>query len=130
MNNSKKNDPRFWRRWQASGAIRKPTNLVSEEVLFRRARAEGIDISKICVIGPRWAETRPLRKGVKSALVRCDLILRSDGSAVALDGAMGFDSLALMEMHGKGSANPNNLSWDEYVKSLIVLPGGQPVERN
>lgn len=85
------------------------STLVSEKVLKRRCREEGIDFSKVCVIGPRWAETAPRTAGAKSALVRCDLIIRSDGSAVALDGAMGWDSLSVLKKHCKGKANPKNL---------------------
>lgn len=98
------------------------STLVLEKELERRCREEGIDFSKVRVISPRWAQTAPKTAGAKSALVRCDLIIRSDGSAVALDGMMGWDSISVLERHRKGEANPNNLDWDEYAKSLTEMP--------
>lgn len=102
--------------------MNRKTTLITEEDLERRCHEEGIDFSKVCVIAPRWAETAPKGAEVKSALVRCDLIIRSDGSAVALDGNMGMDSQAIARKHCQGEANPQNLNWDDYVKSISSFP--------
>lgn len=75
------------------------TTLVSEAVHRSRCESENVDYSKVCVVKPRWAETGPKTPSSRSALVRCDLILRDDGTAVALDGATGMDSMALIENH-------------------------------
>ena len=98
------------------------STLVTIEELESRCRKEGIDFLNVCVIAPRWAETAPKTEEAKSALVRCDLIIRSDGSAVALDGCLGVDSQMVASKHCRGEANPNNLTWDDYVKSLTSLP--------
>jgi hypothetical protein len=66
------------------------------------------------------AETGPRTDGARSALVRCDLILRSDGTAVALDGCMGFDSMALLR-DARAVPLPQ---WDEFVKRVQELPDG------
>ena len=100
----------------------KKSTLITEKELERRCRREGIDFSKVCVLGARWAESTPKKKGVRSALVRCDLIVRDDGSAVGLDGAMAHDSLVLFDKHTLGKANPENLEWDEYVKKISLFP--------
>lgn len=102
--------------------IVKKSTLISEKELLKRVAAEGIDPKKVCVIIPRWAESAPKKEAVKSALVSCDLIIRSDGSAVYLDGIMGVDSVSIASAHIKGEANPKNIDWDEYAKSLTSLP--------
>jgi len=94
------------------------STLVSKEELIKRASAEGVDTSKICSCVPRWAESAPLKLGVKSALVRCDLILRSDGSIVALDGMMGIDSIFLYQSHLRGESNPKNFSWEKFIRKV------------
>ena len=152
MNESKKSNLRFWQKWKNSGAVgrKKVSTLVSEDILIRNVEREGVDVSKICSIKPRWAESAPRSRDAKSALVRCDLIIRSDGSAVALDGCMGCDSMIILELH---ITNGNNnsvraairsyfpevehhalsapelrkealrlLGWDEYAKRLTDLP--------
>lgn len=101
---------------------KKRTTLVSEKELKVRCKKEGIDFSKVCVYVPCWAKSASLKNGVKSALVGCDLIIRSDGSAVFIDGMMGMDSVAVAREHCGGKANPKNLEWEEYVKSLTSLP--------
>tara|TARA_Y100000310_G_scaffold325435_1_gene388898 strand:+ start:461 stop:769 length:309 start_codon:yes stop_codon:yes gene_type:complete len=98
------------------------STLVSERELQTRCEAEGIDFSQVCVCEPRWAESKPRSKNTRSALVRCDLIIRDNGSAVHLDGMMGADSIRLTESHVKGTANENNLPWDEYVQSVTSMP--------
>lgn len=127
VSQSKARDPRFWERWRHSGAIGvipagRVTTLVSEEELMRRCKKEGIVFAKVQTCVPRWAESAPRKKGVKSALVHCDLIIRSDGSAVFLDGMMGMESISVASGHCRGKANPENLEWEEYVKSLTSLP--------
>lgn len=98
------------------------TTIVSEEELMKRASAEGIDTSNISSCVARWAESAPLQPGVKSALVRCDMIVRSDYSFVWLDGMMGIDSIGLARAIQRGEANPKNLSWEEWVKEETDLP--------
>lgn len=129
LNRSKINDPRYWKIWRDSGAVGtvlqittgKKSTLISETELKKRCKKEGIDFSKVCAIVPRWAESTPLKKGVRSALVHCDLIIRSDGSFVFLDGAMGIDSMTIADQHAREKANPNNLGWDDYAASLTEL---------
>lgn len=96
------------------------STLVSKEDMIRRALSEGVDVSKIHVIVPRWAESRPYTKGVQSALVHCDLILRSDRSAVYLDGMMGTDSVALANRHINDSEPLP--PWKEYISKLMSFP--------
>ena len=125
MNRSKVLDPRFWRAWARSGALsttgQKVSTLVSEEKLARKCRKEGVDYAKVCALSTRWAQSAPRAKGVKSALVHCDLILRSDGSVVYLDGMMARDSVSLGCAHMKGKSNPDNLPWEEFVASVTNL---------
>ncbi len=126
MNRSKVLDPRFWRTWARSGALctpgQKVSTRVSEENLARKCRKEGVDFTRVNVCVPRWAQSAPRTKGAKSALVHTDLIVRSDGSVVYLDGMMGMDSMSLGYAHVKGKSNPDNLPWDEYVASVTDLP--------
>jgi|SRR5215510_11183396 len=75
------------------------STLISQEELDRRAGAEGIDVAKICVLSPRWAESGPRRPGARSALVGYDLIVRDDGSVVLLDGGMALDSALVASAH-------------------------------
>ena len=82
------------------------STLISLGELHKRIRAEGLDPQKVNVISPRWAESGPLRPGVKSALISCDLIIRSDNSAVYLDGAMSIDLMQLAAAHINGEDNP------------------------
>ena len=98
--------------------VKKATTLVSELELIRCVRAEGLDASKVCVVAPRWAETAPRKEGAKSALVTCDLIVRSDGSAVGLDGCMGEDSKCILRQHVENYDPLINTDWDVYVASL------------
>ncbi len=98
------------------------STLVLPEEMLQRAAAEGVDVSKISSIMPRWAESKPFTPGVKSALVRCDLIVRSDNSVVGLDGMLGIDSVYLAQQHMKGETNPKNLPWDKWVKSVSRFP--------
>lgn len=60
---------------------------------------EGIDPKKACAIFWRWAETAPYTEGVTSSLIRYDLLIRSDGSAVALDCCMSIESLRIGDLH-------------------------------
>lgn len=105
-------------------------DIISKEELITRAAAEGIDVSKIQVTTLHWAESAPLQPGVKSALVRSDLILRSDGSAVWLDKKMASDSIVLTMKHRDGKANPKNLSWEEWVQSVTQLWQGSEDQQN
>jgi len=98
------------------------TTIVSQEELMKRASAEGIDISKISSCVARWAESAPLQPGVKSALVRCDMIVRSDYSFVWLDGMMGIDSVSLARSIQKNEANPKKLPWEDWIKEVTSLP--------
>ena len=100
----------------------KRSTLVSEEGLRFLAGLEGVDPNLVCSIAPRWAESAPRSEDVESALVRCDLILRSDGSAVFLDGVMGGDSRELAAQHLEGQTNPNGLPWVEWTASVTELP--------
>jgi len=95
------------------------STLVTYEEMIRRALEEGVDVTKILVVGPRWAESKPRAEGVRCALVRRDLIVRDDRSAVYLDGAMGMDSMVLADRHvnGTGPLPP----WDEYVASISLF---------
>ena len=97
------------------------STLVSEEVLRRNCEAEGIDFTKVCVIKPRWAESKPRSPNAKSALVRCDTIIRDDGSAVFLDGAMSMDGTQVAGDHVKRGAIPAT-EWPQYVANLTQLP--------
>jgi len=98
------------------------STLISEDVLREHCEMEGIDFSQVCVMTPRWAESKSREEGARSALVRCDLIIRDDGSAVYLDGGMGRDSTELAQAHVKGESNLNNLLWDEFVESVTSMP--------
>jgi hypothetical protein len=81
--------------------------------------AEGI-AERPLVIGPRWAESAPRSPGSRSALIHCDLILRDDGSAVFLDGAMAANSTGLgLDYLEHGT---RGLSWDEFVSEHQRLP--------
>lgn len=100
----------------------KRSTLISEEGMLFLAGLEGIKSELICALAPRWAESAPKSEEAKSALVRCDLILRSDGSAVYLDGAMGSDSLELATQHMQGETNPNNLPWQDWADSVTEMP--------
>ena len=100
----------------------KKSTLLSEEGLRFLASLEGVNPDLICAITPRWAESAPKSEEAKSALVHCDLIVRSDGSAVYLDGNMGFDSAELASKHMQGEANPSGLPWEEWVASVTELP--------
>lgn len=93
------------------------STLVSMAELERCCREEGIDFSQVVVMAPRWAESAPRSEGAKSALVCCDCIIRSDGSAVFLDGAMAVDSMIIARQHMR-NPNPLRLAWEEYVVSL------------
>lgn len=103
-------------------AEQRGTTLVSIEELMQRAAIEGIDKNKICVIVPRWAESNAREENAQSALVRGDLIVRSDGSAVFLDGMMSLDSMDLAYTHIKGMSNPTELSWEEWTESVTKFP--------
>ena len=94
------------------------TTLIRESELFRRVAAAGLDPSRVCVIAPRWAEIAPekAKDGAKSELITCDLIIRSDGTAVGLDGCMGMDSMAIARHHAE-NYDPS-CDWDSYVASL------------
>ncbi len=72
---------------------------ITESELRARAHEEGVDQTRIKVWAPNWRETSPLLAGVMSALVRSDLILRSDGSVVYLDEQMGMDSITIADLH-------------------------------
>lgn len=74
------------------------STFVSEPVLCDRLAAEGIT-EGFTVVAPRWAESAPLQPGVRSALATCDAVIRSDGSAVFLDGAMSMDGSAKVNAH-------------------------------
>lgn len=97
------------------------STLVSEDVLRQNCEAEGIDFSKVCVIVPRWAESKPKSPNAKSALVMCDTIIRDDGSAVYLDGAMSMDGMQVAQDHIKRGAIPA-AEWPQYVANLTQLP--------
>lgn len=87
-----------------------------------RMIAEGIDLSKVDVMQLCWNASAAPQPGARSALVRCDLILRDDGSAVFLDRSMGMDSLNLADKHRTGTANPENLPWDQWVQTVSMFP--------
>ncbi len=72
---------------------------ITESELRARAHAEGVDQTKVDVWTPDWRETSPLLAGVRSALVRSDLIIRSDGSVVYLDEEMSMDSVTIASLH-------------------------------
>lgn len=72
--------------------------LVSDSVLRDRLAAEGIT-EGFTVCAARWAESAPLQPGVKSALATCDAVIRSDGSAVFIDGMMSMDGRAKARGH-------------------------------
>jgi hypothetical protein len=100
--------------------------------LAQRCYNEKIDITKVCAIAPRWAESAPRSPGARSALVHCDLILRSDGSAVYLDGCMGWNSLALCDKFLQGKVPGQVLvppatweEWDRFVESITDLPASE-----
>lgn len=97
------------------------STLVTEEVLRQKCEAEGIDVSKVCVCVPRWAESQPRSPDAKSALVRCDTIIRSDGSAVYLDGMMSADGTQVAQDHLKRGAVPAD-EWTDYASNLTELP--------
>lgn len=97
------------------------STLITESELRAKCEAEGVDFSKVCVLAPRWAESAPKKPSAQSALVHCDLIIRDDGSAVFLDGAMGEDSKRLAFEHCKGTSNPANLPWSGYVASVSQI---------
>ena len=103
------------------------STLIAKEEMERRVRAEGVTELPLA-IGPRWAESKPSRQqgpysppvGVKSALIHCDLLVRSDGSLVLLDGAMAKDSIALAQKLLDEGLPPGD--WDEFVEANQVLP--------
>lgn len=95
--------------------------LISKEEFRRHCEAEGVDFSKVCVLIPQWAESVPRTKGVESALVTSDLIIRSDGTVVFLDGLMSNEGKLLAAKHMAGTSNPGNLPWDQFVAN-VTLP--------
>ena len=97
------------------------STLVTKEELREKCEAEGIDFSKVCVIVPRWAESEPKSPDTKSALVRCDTIIRDDGSAVYLDGMMSMDGTRVARDHMKRGAIAAD-GWSQYVADLTQLP--------
>lgn len=101
------------------------STLVSEEELAERIKFESpLNADQVCVIGPRWAESGPKRVGVASALVRCDLIIRKDRTAVFLDGAMGVDSWKLAQGWIAGDG-----TWEEELANA-VFPGTSLMAEN
>ena len=94
---------------------------ISDEDLRGHCEAEGIDFSKVCVLIAQWAESGPRSEGSKSALVAPDLIVRSNGTTVYLDGILSMRSRALASLHEIGQSNPQSLPWDKFVAS-ITLP--------
>jgi len=127
MNQSKVRDPRFWKKWAASGAVGTfiRSTLMTPAEHQRRCEREGIDYSRVCVMSERWAQSSPRRsRKTRSALVRCDLICRNDGSVVFLDGAMAFDSVALAKHH-MCSHSWRDKDWGEYVEKITQLPSAR-----
>ncbi len=97
--------------------------LIPQKGLAARLAKEGIINSEnVIVITPRWAESSPKVPGVQSALVRSDLIIRSDGSVVCLDGNMSLDSLSLADKHMQGKSNPQNLDWETFIRTVTFFP--------
>lgn len=130
----------------------KISTLITHKELKRRLIAEGIDPKAVSVLKPRWAETKPKEAGVHSALLTGDLIARSDGSIVCLDGMMGMDSAILADIHrgadgltfarqrvlqtfpelGDSHGNMKFIieqaravvGWETYVKRMSYVPNG------
>lgn len=92
--------------------------LISKDDFRRHCEAEGIDRAKVTALIPQWAESEPRTEGTKSALVGSDLVLRSNGTVVFLDGLMCVESKILAAKHMAGESNPHNLEWDEFVTSV------------
>ena len=97
------------------------TTLVTPAEHRRRCEQESIDYNEVCVIAHRWAQSASRgSRTTRSALVRCDLIVRDDGSVVLLDGMMAYDSVNLAARHIRG-AGWQNTKWDEYVRRVTLL---------
>ena len=97
------------------------STFVSKAMLRERCEAEGIDFSRVCVFKPQWVESKPRTPNTKSALVRCDTIIRDDGSAVYLDGAMSTDGIQVVNDHvNRGAISAEE--WPRYVANLTQLP--------
>lgn len=128
------------------------STIITGEELRVRLMAEGINPDAVSVMIPRWAETAPKAESVLSALLTCDLIARSDGSIVALDGNLGFDSALMGDLH-RGLATSDHarnhifetfpeldgidvptadltkmarehVGWETYISRLSTIPDG------
>jgi hypothetical protein len=73
------------------------STLVTDQELKDRLQKEGLANAVVCA--PRWAESAPRHRHESSAVVVCDTVLRSDGSAVWLDGMMSMDGIAISQKH-------------------------------
>ena len=89
---------------------------ISKKELEDRCLNEGIPFEDVSVISPRWSESSAYQSGVKSHLLKCDLIVRSDGSAVYLDGCMGIDSMIAANYHINNPFDEDE--WEQRVQFL------------
>ncbi len=126
---------------------------ITREKLDTLLRNEGINpIFVEQPMVPCWDETQPKGVGVHSALLTSDLIVRSDGSYVYLDGEVSMDATMLARIHHgvenvddvrerlldifpelkKSTVATNELcpvardilGWKEYVNRLSEIPNG------
>jgi hypothetical protein len=67
------------------------------DILLRNEGINPIFVEQPMV--PCWDETQPKGVGVHSALLTSDLIVRSDGSYVYLDGEVSMDATMLARIH-------------------------------
>jgi hypothetical protein len=99
----------------------------NENDLIVLLQAEGLDPWKVKVFNPCWHEFKSVVlqpvAGRRSALVDQDLVIRSDGTAVALEQRMSINSNLLLGLH---TGTKERFDGEQWAYFLELFPEAIP----